>query len=126
MDQIEENEFADIVVKAVATLFPGDPPLFLVRTPHGHHDTTKSEAELRAVGFETATTEAVVRESMSPSARTVAVGFCQGTPMRNEIEARDTVRLEDAVDAAAAAIAARYGSGQVSGKMKAYVVVAVR
>ena len=35
-DRIEANEFADAVVKAVATLFPEDPPMFLARTPHGH------------------------------------------------------------------------------------------
>src|ERR1051326_5415496 len=43
-DRIEENEFADIVVKSVAALFPHDPPIFLARTPHGHHDTAPLEA----------------------------------------------------------------------------------
>jgi SAM-dependent methyltransferase len=32
-DRIEENEFADIVVKSVATLFRDNPPMFLARTP---------------------------------------------------------------------------------------------
>jgi SAM-dependent methyltransferase len=46
-DRIEANEFADVVVKAVATLFPQDPPMFRARTPHGHHNTAALEAELQ-------------------------------------------------------------------------------
>jgi SAM-dependent methyltransferase len=37
-DRIEENEFADTVTSALQTLFPSDPPRFMVRTPHGYHD----------------------------------------------------------------------------------------
>ena len=36
-----------------------------------------------------------------PSARHVAVAYCQGTPLRNEIEARDASRLEEATSRAA-------------------------
>jgi ubiquinone/menaquinone biosynthesis C-methylase UbiE len=125
-DRIEENEFADIVVKSVATLFPDDPPLFLARTPHGHHDTAVLEAQLRAVGFGTVTTEAVTRKSTAPNALSVAVGYCQGIPMRNEIEAHDPSRLADATDVAATAIANRFGSGPVTGKIRAYVITVVR
>ena len=125
-DRIEENEFADIVVKSVAALFPDDPPLFLARTPHGHHDTAVLEAQLRAVGFGTVTSEAVTRESIALNALSVAVGYCQGTPMRNEIEAHDLSHLAEATDVAAAAIANRFGSGPVTGKIRAHVITAVR
>ena len=50
-DRIEENEFADVVTEAVAALFPGDPPNFLARTPHGYHDGERIGAELAAAGF---------------------------------------------------------------------------
>ena len=43
-DRIEDNELAEIVTEAVASLFPEDPPLFLARTPHGYHDTDRSAA----------------------------------------------------------------------------------
>ncbi len=125
-DRIEENEFADIVVKSAAKLFPDDPPMFLARTPHGHHDTSALEVELRDAGFETVAIETVVRESTSPNARSVAVGYCQGTPMRNEIEARDPARLTEVTDAAACAIAMRFGSGRVIGKISAHVITAMR
>lgn len=125
-DRIEENEFADIVVKAVAALFPLDPPVVLARTPHGHYDTTALESPLRGIGFRMVTTETVERESISPDARSVAIGYCQGTPMRNEIEARDSSRLAEATDAAEAAIAIRFGLGPVSGKIKAHVITVLR
>ena len=75
-DRIEENEFADLVVKSVATLFPDDPPLFLARTPHGHYDVTSLEDHLRAVGFRTVTTATVACDSVAPTALSVAIGYC--------------------------------------------------
>ena len=125
-DRIEENEFPDLVVKSVASLFPDDPPMFLARTPHGHHDTAPLEARLRTVGFESIGAEAVAKTSAAPSARSAAIGFCQGTPMRNEIEARDATRLAEATESAATAITARFGSGPISGKIRAHVITARR
>jgi SAM-dependent methyltransferase len=125
-DRIEENEFADIVVKSLATLFPDDPPMFLARTPYGHYDTAALEAQLRAVGFSAVTTEIVRRESRASSALSVAIGFCQGTPMRSEIETRDPDRLAEATNVAAAAITSHFGAGPVNGKIQAHVITAVR
>ena len=125
-DRIEENEFADIVVKSVATLFPDNPPMFLARTPHGHYDTAALQAQLRAVGFGAVTTESVTRESQAPSALSAAIGYCQGTPMRNEIEAHDPDRLSEATDVATAAITEQFGPGPVSGKIRAHIITAVR
>jgi ubiquinone/menaquinone biosynthesis C-methylase UbiE len=125
-DRIEQNEFADVAVKSVATLFPDNPPMFLARTPHGHHDTAALEAQLRAVGFGAVVTESVTLESQAPSALSVAIGYCQGTPMRNEIEAQDPARLSEATEVAAAAIAKRFGHGPVRGKMRAHIITAVR
>jgi SAM-dependent methyltransferase len=123
-DRIEENEFAELVVRSVATLFPENPPRFLA--PHGHHHTAALEAHLRAAGFGAVTTEIVTRESQAANARSVAIGYCQGTPMRNEIEAHDPDRLAEATDAAAAAITKEFGPGPVTGKIQAHIVTAVR
>jgi SAM-dependent methyltransferase len=125
-DRIEANEFAHVVVQAVAALFVEDPPLFLARTPHRHHDTTLIEARLRSAGFGGVTVETVAKTSTAPSPRDPALGFCRGTPMRNEIEARDPTRLEAATDVAAAAIASRFGMGPVVGQMRAYAITARR
>jgi SAM-dependent methyltransferase len=125
-DRIEANEFADAVVKAVAALFPADPPMFLARTPHGHYDTAASEAQLLTAGFRTTRVETITRESQSLSALSVAVGYCQGTPVRNGIEAHGTAALAAATEAVAAAIAAQYGTGPVTGRIKAHILTATR
>jgi ubiquinone/menaquinone biosynthesis C-methylase UbiE len=50
-DRIAENEFADVVTQALATLFPQDPPRFMARIPHGYHDVEEIRAQLAAAGF---------------------------------------------------------------------------
>ena len=123
-DRIEENEFTYVLTEAVAALFPDDPPRFLARTPHGYHDVVAIEGELRAAGFSDVKVETVSRRSRASSARDPAVGFCQGTPLRNEIEARAPARVAEATDAAAATIAHRFGSGPIDGKIQAHVFTA--
>jgi SAM-dependent methyltransferase len=125
-DRIEENKFAEVVVRSVATLFPDNPPKFLARTPHGHYDTAALEAQLRAAGFGAVTTGIVTRESHADNALSVAIGYCQGTPMRNEIEAYDPDRLAEATEAAAAAITKHFGPGPVTGKIQAHIITAMR
>jgi len=123
-DRIEENAFADDVTNAVATVFPHDPPRFLARTPHGYHDVAVIREELSRAGFtsiEIATHEKVSRGS---SASAVATAYCQGTPLRSEIEARDASLLQLATDRATEALARRHGEGPVAGKIQAHVIVA--
>ncbi|MBX6320954.1 MAG: methyltransferase domain-containing protein [Rhodospirillaceae bacterium] len=125
-DSLAANDFARVVTEAVAALFPGDPPSFLARTPHGHHDAAVIEAGLRRAGFARLEVEAVEGTSRAPSARDPAIGFCQGTPLRAEIEARDPAGLERATAAAAAALEHRFGPGPIEGCMRAYVFSASR
>lgn len=124
-DRIEENAFADEVTHAVAAVFPHDPPRFLARTPHGYHDMALIREELRRAGFADIQIETREKVSRAPSARDVATAYCRGTPLRNEIEARDASKLALATDRATEAIASRYGEGPVAGKIQAHVVVAV-
>ena len=123
-DRIEENAFADDVTKAVATVFPNDPPRFLARTPHGYHDVALVREELRRAGFTDVVVETHEKLSCAPSARDAATAYCQGTPLRNEIEARDASLLQLATDRATQAIASRHGAGPVAGKIQAHVIVA--
>ncbi len=88
-DRISENEFADVVTQTLADIFPQNPPLFLARTPHGRHDLDRVRSELKVAGFAAVSVETVDELNKAASARDVAVAYCQGTPLRNEIEARD-------------------------------------
>ena len=125
-DRIEANEIPQVVTEAVAALFPDDPPRFLPRTPYGYHDTARIRDELQAVDFSRVEVQTLECRSRATSHRDPAIGFCQGTPLRNEIEARDATRLDEATDSAAAAIAARFGTGPIDGKIQAHVISAVR
>jgi SAM-dependent methyltransferase len=122
-DRIEENEFADTVTTALASLFPKDPPRFMARTPHGYHDTRIIERDLANGGFmATPRIETVAARSRATSSRVPAIAYCQGTPLRNEIETRDAARLGEATDIAAEAIAQRFGREDVDGKIQAHIV----
>jgi ubiquinone/menaquinone biosynthesis C-methylase UbiE len=125
-DRISDNQFADVVTNAMAALFPEDPPRFLARTPHGHHDADQIRRDLNTAGFEEITIEAVEHRSKAASPRDPAVGFCQGTPLRSEIEAHGATRLQEATDRAAEAIAQRFGDGAVDGRIRALVISALR
>lgn len=123
-DRIEENAFADEVTNAVAAMFPHDPPRFLARTPHGYHDVAVIRADLGRAGFAGIEIETREEVSRASSARVAAAAYCEGTPLRNEIEARDASLLQLATDRATEAIARRHGAGPVAGKIQAHVIVA--
>ena len=124
-DRIEENVFADDVTNALAKMFPNDPPRFLARTPHGYHDTALIRRDLEQAGFSSVTIETKAEQSRAPSPRLPAVAYCQGTPLRNEIEARAAGGLDAATERVESAIADRHGRGEVAAKIQAHVIVAV-
>jgi ubiquinone/menaquinone biosynthesis C-methylase UbiE len=121
-DRIEDNEFADAVTESLVALFPKDPPRFLARTPHGYHDRAAIERDLAAAGFMKPKMETVAARSRAESPRIPALAYCQGTPLRNEIESRDAARLAEATDVAAEAVAARFGRGAIDSKIQAHIV----
>ena len=62
--------------------------------------------------------------SRAPTARDAALAYCQGTPLRSEIEGRDPGGLDRATDHAGRAIADRWGEGPVSAAVRGFVVEA--
>ena len=124
--KISDNEFADVITQALAENFPHDPPRFLARTPHGYCDAEQIRRELTAAGFSKISVDAIDEKSKAASPRDPAIGFCQGTPLRSEIEARDAAGLERATAHAAATLARRFGNGAIEGRIRAIVVAALR
>jgi len=121
--RIEDNEFADEVTRSLASLFPVDPPRFLARTPHGYHDPDRIRTDLQAAAFENISIMPVEAVSAAPSPGEAAMAYCQGTPLRSEIEARGG-SLEEATRTATEALARRFGRGAISGRIQALVVAA--
>jgi SAM-dependent methyltransferase len=126
-DAIEHNELADVVTEAVAAMFADDPPDFLPRTPYGYFHEATIQADVAAGGFlSPAGFDVVEARSRARTADGPAIGFCQGTPLRTEIAARDPSRLAEATAVATVAIEERFGRTDVDAKMRAYVITATK
>jgi hypothetical protein len=97
----------------------------MARIPHGYHDVEQIRADLKAAGFADVSVDIVDARSKA-SARDAAIAYCQGTPLKNEIEARDASRMEEATTKATEAVARRFGNGAVDGRIRAFVITVPR
>lgn len=122
-DEIGANDFANAVHQSLAIAFPNDPPAFMARVPHGYHDLDRIRGDLKTAGFTNVSVETVDHLSKAAAPREPAIAFCQGTPIRNEIDARGA-SLEVATDAATALLAQRFGDGAIEGRIRAHVITA--
>ncbi len=123
---LEYNEVSDVVTRAVAALFPNDPPRFFARTPFGYHDVEAIRQELAVAGFGGIEIETVDKVTRVPSPAYAAFGLCKGTPLRGEIEARAPTGLDEITGVATDALAACFGSAAFDNRMRAHVVTAYR
>ena len=86
-------------------------------------DRARIAADLAAAGFAAAPQiETIAQRSRAATPDLVAVAYCQGTPLRGEIEARSAGGLAQATAVARDALAARFGNGPVDGKIQAHIV----
>ena len=123
-DRIEENDFTNVVYQTLQQVFPDNPPQFMARTPHGYHDAARIRADLMEAGFTDIAIETVAHRSRANSPQDAATGFCQGSPMRGEIEACGAPGLEAATQQSADALARRFGNGPIEGRIQALVISA--
>lgn len=123
-DRLDKSPVAQVVHDAVAALYPDDPPSFFTRVPWGYHDTQRLEQDVRAAGFSDVQIETVAATSRADSPTDAAIGLCQGTPLRPEIEARGD--LQQTTDAAAEALTKRFGTGPIGQPLSAHVVTATK
>jgi ubiquinone/menaquinone biosynthesis C-methylase UbiE len=125
-DDLASNPVAETVHRAAASVFPHDPPEFLARTPHGHHDVASLRRDLAAAGFQDISTATVTLAAGRLTAEELARGFCQGTPLRHEIVQRDEDGLDLVTEAVARALRARFGDHLVESAIQAHLVTASR
>jgi len=123
-DKIESNEFVDVITRALAEVFPLNPPRFMQRTPHGFHDNNVIRADLKNAGFQHMTIEPMETTSRAESAKAAVIAYCQGSPLKLEIEDRGAPGLEAAMARAVEAVVKRFGPGPIEGKIRAYIVTA--
>ena len=122
-DTLDTHDFQAAVVAGLRRAFPQDPPTFLQSTPHGYTDVDVIVADMVAGGLQCETIQSVTLEGHAASAADVAIGYCRGTPLRAEIEARGVLATATAV--VADELTQRLGSGAVTGRMTAHVIEAI-
>jgi ubiquinone/menaquinone biosynthesis C-methylase UbiE len=126
-DRLDENDFAAETTAALTRVFPERPPRFLNRVPHGYNEKDVIRRDLRLGGFtRDLRIDTLAGRSRAKSPRIPAVAYCQGTPLRTEIETHGSRALAEATLQVERSIAARFGSGAVDGKMQAHIVAAMK
>ena len=110
-ESVDLNPIVAATLMGLSRRYPDHPSWFLERTPCGYRDQGVIRADLAAGGFTDCRIETVTLRGSASSPMAPAIGFCQGSPMRAEIEALDPQGLEAATLAAAEAIAEAYGDG---------------
>lgn len=123
---LSKNPLSEALLAGLSRCYPEHGTWFLERTPHGYRDPDIIRSDLREGGFANCRIETVALRGRVASASALAIGLCQGSPMRSEIEAVDPAGLEAATAAAAEAIAERYGQGAFETDLCALVVETAR
>jgi len=125
-DHIEQNDMIWTVCNALDVLFPDNPPRFMHRGPHGYADKDVIAGDLERAGFTDNRIDSRSYYSRAATPWDPAIAYCHGSPLRLEIEAKGPTALTEATKVAAAALEKRFGPGSLSGKIQAYVTVALR
>ena len=90
----------------------------------GYHDTALIRRELEQAGFSDVAIETLAEQSRASSPAIPAMAYCQGTLLRNEIEARAPGKLDAITDQVAAVIADKHGHSEVAAKIQAHIIMA--
>lgn len=121
-DTVVGSPFPTALVDSLAAVFPDDPPDWPVRVPYGYADPDRIRVDLQAGGLQVDTLDRVVLRGTAPSARTVAEGFCLGSPLRFALQERGP--LEVLAERMALEMEARLGPGPLESELAAFVVAA--
>src|SRR5215471_9876988 len=92
----DENLVIAALLTGLRRWRPNQPSWFMERTPCGYRDPAIIQADLVAGGFADCQIEKVVQRGHAASPMAIAVGLCQGSPMRAEIEALNPTGLQEA------------------------------
>ncbi|MFI5428585.1 class I SAM-dependent methyltransferase [Aeromicrobium sp. UC242_57] len=122
-DQIEHNEVPYVIESALNAADPVRPLTFMSRLPHGYFSTAQIRDDLERAGL-TATTITEVDGSCRTTAADAAVAYCQGTPLRLDLERHETWTVADATALVERALLSHFGDGQFDAPIRSYEIVA--
>jgi SAM-dependent methyltransferase len=121
-DVVETSPITEALVESLHAVLPEDPPTFVLRVPHGYTDEARIRADVVAGGLRVDGVERAVLRGRASSAQLLADGFCQGTPLRFELEKRGD--LQELTRSVGRQMTDRLGSGPVERELAAYVISA--
>ena len=107
----------------LARLFPDDPPRFM-EMPHGYHDKDRIRADMMAAGWDDVQLDVVALRGRSPSATDFVTGFVLGSPLTQQLVARDA-DTDAVICALAAAVIPVGGEQPFEPQHGAIVIVAI-
>ena len=108
-DRLELNQQGKVASDVMEALFPNDPEMQFPRMPYSYFDDATIRGDLDTARFGDVRIDRVKIDIKAPSARAYATGQVRGTPRGALIEKRG-VKLEEAIDKIAAALAELGGS----------------
>jgi SAM-dependent methyltransferase len=121
---LRHTPVANLLNAALAERFPASPPDYLSRGLFGYADNEAIDDDLTEAGFTDAVYTSVDLPFAIASARDAATGFCLGTPLHQQIEARAPGQSEEIAAEAAERLARKFGHGAINATMRAHVVSA--
>jgi len=122
-DSFQHNHLARTANRSICNFLSDNPPNFFA-TPFGYYNIDRLKEMLFQAGFADIEISVVPRTSVAADARSVALGFVLGTPVRLQIEADHQVALTDIVAAVENDIGEEFGFKNIQEKMQAIVFVA--
>ncbi|SEO47298.1 class I SAM-dependent methyltransferase [Trujillonella endophytica] len=123
-DDVARSTFPAALVTALAEVLPEQTPQFIERVPHGYADPATIAVDVAAGSLAVQDLTTLTLTGEAPSARSLAEGFCLGTPLRFALELHGP--LGELTDAIADRMTALLGEGPVRGDLTAHVVTASR
>jgi ubiquinone/menaquinone biosynthesis C-methylase UbiE len=120
-DSLEANPAVLLVqqqLERLADRFEQGVPQFF-QTPYGYYDTGAIRSLMNEAGFTKVEIEAVEVDSVRPSAREIAEGLVQGSPMGHEVKPG---RQDSVIGAIAAALADTFGDDPIRSTLRAIVI----
>jgi hypothetical protein len=121
-DNMAANPYARLTHETLAKLFPADPPQFFT-VPFSFHDREVLSQLLTTHGFNNIQLETVMLEARGESAKALATGFVQGSPLSATLQERG-VAFEPVIETLAEVFAHLGGTAPFRSTMQAVVVTA--
>jgi ubiquinone/menaquinone biosynthesis C-methylase UbiE len=125
-DRVETIGLVFILNNTLTKMFPDNPPRFIERIAMGYHDVANIRADLAQAGFMESIFDTRALPCSASSARDVAFGLIQGTPVVAEVTERDPAGFDKVLEAGMQAIIERFGPGPIKASMQAHIVMATR